>query len=44
MSTELPPSRALEIGHGTIFAPTPKAAKGTLEFFTQINIDHALAF
>lgn len=41
MSTEIILSRAPELQPAPLFAPTPKAAKRVLEFFTaQINNDH----
>ena len=39
--TEIVLSPALELSPAPIFAPTPKAARRTLEFFTaQVNNDH----
>jgi integrase/recombinase XerD len=41
MTTELIPPAAAPVFPVTLFAPTPKAAKRVLEFFTaQINNDH----
>src|SRR5690349_2646935 len=41
MSTDLIPSPAPALFQATLFTPTPKAARRTLEFFTaRINNDH----